>query len=59
MVGHNLELIKRLSRRVLWMHDGWLRADGAPEDVIGAYQREAEQHRGQHRRRRVSVAAFV
>jgi lipopolysaccharide transport system ATP-binding protein len=38
-VSHNLEAVKRLCRRVIWLDGGRLRADGSPGDVVGAYLR--------------------
>ena len=35
--SHNLELVKRLCTRVLWLDQGKVVKDGRPEDVISAY----------------------
>ncbi|MDF2441627.1 MAG: lipopolysaccharide transport system ATP-binding protein [Abditibacteriota bacterium] len=37
-VSHDMEAIKRVSDRVLWIDDHTLRADGSPEEVVAAYQ---------------------
>lgn len=37
-VSHQMNQIRRLCERVLWIDAGQLRLDGAPEAVIGAYE---------------------
>jgi len=37
MVSHDLQLVKSLCNRVLWMDHGKLVADGAPEDIVERY----------------------
>ena len=36
-VSHDMEAIKRLCTRVIWLDGGRVREDGAADDVIGAY----------------------
>jgi lipopolysaccharide transport system ATP-binding protein len=38
-VSHQMNQIRRLCERVLWIDDGKVRLDGATEAVIGAYER--------------------
>lgn len=38
LVSHSMSTIKQNCRRVLWMHQGGLRMDGAAEEVVDAYQ---------------------
>ena len=40
-VSHQMNQIRRLCERVLWVDDGQLRLDGATEAVIGAYEQSA------------------
>jgi ABC-type polysaccharide/polyol phosphate transport system ATPase subunit len=56
MVGHNLEFIRRFCPRVLWMHEGVLRADGPAETIVDEYRAEAKAQ-GKVRRRMFRRAA--
>ncbi len=38
-VSHNLEAVKKISHRVLWLHQGQVREDGAPADIVEHYHR--------------------
>ena len=40
-VSHNLLAVERLCDRALWLHEGGLRTQGAPRDVIAAYTQHA------------------
>jgi homopolymeric O-antigen transport system ATP-binding protein len=42
-VSHNMAMIENLCRRVLWLKDGRLAKDGAPNEVIGSYLSELSQ----------------
>jgi ABC-type polysaccharide/polyol phosphate transport system ATPase subunit len=42
MVSHNLNLIETLCQRVIWLHQGAIRMDGAPDEVIDAYRAFAD-----------------
>lgn len=55
MVGHNLDMLKRLSHRLFWIYEGRLRMDGDPDEVIEAYQEEAEDV--PRKRRRIRIVA--
>jgi ABC-type polysaccharide/polyol phosphate transport system ATPase subunit len=37
MVSHDLQLLKSLCNRVIWMDHGKLVADGSPEDIVARY----------------------
>ena len=39
-VSHSMEIIKRISNRVLWLKKGRIVMDGEPESVIEAYEQE-------------------
>ena len=45
MVGHNLEFLQEFCTRVLWLHQGALRADGAPRDIITQYREDGAAQR--------------
>lgn len=54
-VSHQMNQIRRLCERVLWVDSGTIRLDGATEGVIGAYERsilsgteETQQEVGSH-----------
>ncbi len=38
LVSHQLNQIRRLSHRVMWVDGGQIRQDGSPETVVGAYE---------------------
>src|SRR5580693_8248444 len=38
LVSHQLNQIRRLSHRVIWVDGGAIRQDGSPEAVVGAYE---------------------
>src|SRR6202795_3192598 len=38
LVSHQLNQIRRLSHRVIWVDGGQIRQDGSPEAVVGAYE---------------------
>ena len=42
-VSHNMAMIENLCRRVLWLKDGRLARDGAPNEVISNYLAELSQ----------------
>jgi ABC-type polysaccharide/polyol phosphate transport system ATPase subunit len=39
IVSHDLDRLKQLCSRVIWMDHGSVKLDGAPADVVTAYQR--------------------
>jgi lipopolysaccharide transport system ATP-binding protein len=39
LVSHDLAAVAQFCTRVLWLHDGTVRALGAPDEVIAAYRR--------------------
>jgi ABC-type polysaccharide/polyol phosphate transport system ATPase subunit len=41
LVSHNLQLIRNFCTRAIWLHDGQIRAQGAPAEVCAAYTRHA------------------
>lgn len=43
IVSHNMDTLKKLCNRVLWIHEGTLRADGPTEEVISAYEAESAE----------------
>jgi ABC-type polysaccharide/polyol phosphate transport system ATPase subunit len=40
MVGHNLDWLQEFCTRVLWLHQGTLRADGPPREIIAQYRED-------------------
>jgi lipopolysaccharide transport system ATP-binding protein len=38
LVSHNMEAVRRMCGRVVWLEQGRIRGDGRPDDVIRAYQ---------------------
>lgn len=44
VVSHNLDLIKRLCSRVIWLEHGKIIADGKPEEVLEGYHNLAKQN---------------
>jgi lipopolysaccharide transport system ATP-binding protein len=42
-VSHNLEAIRRLCQRAIWLNDGMIHADGNVEDVVQAYLNSLSQ----------------
>jgi lipopolysaccharide transport system ATP-binding protein len=52
-VSHDMAAVRRLCNRVIWLNSGRIVADGAPPDVIQAYERftwdKLEPDRGEHR----------
>lgn len=43
IVSHNLPSLKELCDRIIWIEDGKTRMEGAPDDVIFAYQEYVKQ----------------
>lgn len=39
MVSHNMETIRQVSNRAIWMEGGCVLADGFPNDIVDLYQR--------------------
>jgi ABC-type polysaccharide/polyol phosphate transport system ATPase subunit len=39
IVSHDLDRLKQLCSRVIWMDHGSVKMDGPPVDVVTAYQR--------------------
>ena len=37
IVSHSIETLQKLCTRVLWLHDGNLKMDGDPKEVLAAY----------------------
>jgi lipopolysaccharide transport system ATP-binding protein len=52
VVAHNLQEIERITRRVLLLDHGDIRADGVPEEVIGSYM-GLLSHYERHKARKV------
>jgi lipopolysaccharide transport system ATP-binding protein len=50
LVTHNLQEIERITRRVLLLDHGVIRADGAPDEVIASYMRLLNTQRRQEQR---------
>ena len=40
-VSHNMEAVKKISNRVLWIHRGEIRMEGDPLKVVGEYVKES------------------
>lgn len=38
-VSHNLEAVKKIAHRVLWLHEGRIREEGDPPSVVGRYSK--------------------
>ncbi|WHZ15579.1 MAG: Teichoic acid export ATP-binding protein TagH [Nitrospira sp.] len=38
LVSHNLDTVREMCQRVIWLHHGEVRMDGAPTEVIEAYR---------------------
>jgi lipopolysaccharide transport system ATP-binding protein len=38
MASHNNEMLNRMCDRILWLHEGDLRGDGAPSEILPAYE---------------------
>jgi ABC-type polysaccharide/polyol phosphate transport system ATPase subunit len=43
LVSHNVEDIRRLCSRAIWLHNGYVRADGNSFDVVDAYVAHANE----------------
>jgi ABC-type polysaccharide/polyol phosphate transport system ATPase subunit len=41
LVSHDLETVRTLATRAIWMEHGKIRAEGNPSDVIDAYIKDA------------------
>lgn len=39
LVSHSMETVRQMCNRVLWLHEGAIRMDGAPDEVTAAYER--------------------
>ena len=48
-VSHNLAAISQLCTRAIWLHDGSIRADGVPEQVIHDYLTHTTRHEFERR----------
>lgn len=42
-VSHDMEAVSRLCRRVVWLHDGTVRMDGEPDDVLTGYLENSQK----------------
>lgn len=42
-VSHDMEAVRRVATRVIWMHYGVIRMDGSTSEVLNAYHRFAEE----------------
>jgi ABC-type polysaccharide/polyol phosphate transport system ATPase subunit len=42
-VSHEMPVVRRVAHRVLWLHDGALRMDGPPDEVVEAYLGAAQR----------------
>ncbi len=38
IVSHSMDTLKKLCDRIIWLHDGKIRMDGTPDDVLPAYE---------------------
>lgn len=38
-VSHSMETVRRLCSRVMWIHEGTVREEGAPDTVLASYER--------------------
>lgn len=38
IVSHSMDTLKKLCDRIIWLHDGEIRMDGIPEEVLPAYE---------------------
>lgn len=45
LVSHQLDLVKKIADRVVWLKDGMVVRDGAPEEVVEAYLAEGRASR--------------
>src|SRR5689334_18533566 len=62
LVSHQLNQIRRLCHRVLWIDDGRIRQDGPTHEVVSAYESamaRGEQSASQHHRGSGAKARFV
>ncbi len=50
LASHSQAQIERLCHRALWLHEGRLRADAPPEQVLASYAAQMEQERRQRSR---------
>ena len=41
IVSHNMDTVRTLCNRVIWIHDGSLIADGGTDEVIAAYEADS------------------
>ncbi len=48
IVSHDMELIKSICTRVLWMHAGRIRASGDPEKIVEMYVRWSSAKEAEH-----------
>jgi ABC-type polysaccharide/polyol phosphate transport system ATPase subunit len=55
LVSHQMNQIRRLSHRVVWLDDGQLRMDGVPHQVLAAY--ESSMSTREHVNRRLTSKA--
>jgi len=44
-VSHNLEAIKKISNRVIWLEHGQIKSEGETESVVSQYFRQIETER--------------
>ena len=44
VVSHNMDTLRTLCNRVLWIHEGHLVADGSTDEVIRAYEADSLQN---------------
>lgn len=44
LVSHDMETVRNVCQRVLWIHEGELRMDGPSEDVLHAYWKTCSEH---------------
>jgi lipopolysaccharide transport system ATP-binding protein len=54
LVSHDLNTIQSICRRVIWLEQGELRADGHPTDVIMAYTQHVMEKEGARDRKRAA-----
>src|SRR5437879_11605389 len=57
LVSHQLNQIRRLCHRVIWIDDGHVRRDGPTAEVVGAYEEDARTEELRHESRTVAGPA--
>ena len=45
VVTHELDLVHRLATRAIWLHEGRIRMEGNPQEVVAAYEAHGRRKR--------------